>query len=115
MNTGDPLSCLLVLVDAVASRIATQLGAAVPREEYSSANPPPRITRRRFAEVCRSDRVIDAHKDGDDWVCSRAAWEAARVRKPVPRHSGPRPPADLESKADAALARAGLRVVRGPR
>lgn len=50
--------------------------------EFSSLSLPPNISRRTFREVCRSGAVADARRDGAVWRCSRAAWKAARSRKP---------------------------------
>ena len=103
-----------VLLDALADRIAARIGSCGEREHYDSRNLPPRCTRRRFAEVCRSGRVADARREGRDWACSRAAWEAARSRKPMPRAAAlPQAPTSLEARADTLLARSGLRVVGG--
>ncbi len=113
MLSPDLLGALL---DALADRIAARIGAVRERETYSSRDLPPRTTRRRFAEVCRSGRVLDARREGRDWICSRAAWEVARHRASAP----PAMPATadarpLAGRADELLARAGLRVVGGGR
>jgi hypothetical protein len=100
------------VLDELADRVAARIMSARGRETYSSHDRPPRTTRRRFAELCRSGRVVGARRDGRDWVCSRDAWHAARVRKVAP----PLPATtSLDAKADALLARAGLRVVKGAR
>lgn len=107
-----PLEPLAAVLDALADRIAARILTKSEREMYSSRDRPPSCTRRRFAELCRSGRVVGARRDGRDWVCSRDAWHAARVRKVAP----PMPAtASLDAKADALLARAGLRVVKGAR
>ena len=103
------------LLDALADRIAARMASPPGRQGYSSRELPPRTTRRRFAEVCRSGRVADARRDGGCWECSRAAWELARRRAPTTAHSAePREHAVLD-RADRLLARAGLRVVPGAR
>jgi hypothetical protein len=110
--TPDLLGALL---DALADRIAERIGSTREREIYSSRELPPRTTRRRFAEVCRSGRVLDARRQGRDWTCSRLAWEASRSRKPSALPAATSAPTTLDARADALLARNGLRVVRGPR
>jgi hypothetical protein len=110
VTTSD--SFLEALLDALADRIATRIGTARDCYRYSSRDLPPRCSRRRFAEVCRSGRVADAARDGRDWVCSREAWEAARAWSAVPSRMTS---AGTQARADALLARAGLRVVRGSR
>jgi hypothetical protein len=107
-----PFDLLGALLDAVADRIARRIATAPERERYSSRELPPRTTRRRFAEVCRSGRVLDARRIGHEWECSRAGWEAARARRPTKPPAAPdrRP---LAARADALLTRAGLRVVGG--
>ena len=99
------------LLDALAERIAVRLAAGRERETFSSRDLPPRCSRRHFADICRSGRVVDARKEGRDWVCSRQAWEAARMygRRPRPTSGA------TEARADALLARVGLRVVQGSR
>lgn len=115
-----PPEVLARLLDAVAedlaARVATRLGSGANPDTYDSRHLPPRCTRRRFAEVCRSGRADGARREGFDWVCSRPAWEAAQTRKqpPAPPRS-PRAPSDRTAQADRLLARSGLRIVRGPK
>jgi hypothetical protein len=45
----------------------------------TKAHLPPRTSRRRFAEICRSGRVQGAYRDGRIWVCIREAWHSARA------------------------------------
>lgn len=110
--TGAPSmeNLLGVLLDALADRLAHRINSPREREVYSSSDLPPRCSRRRFAEVCRSGRVADARREGREWTCSRAAWRAARARAVKPAAS---PVASFDSRASALLARSGLRVVRG--
>jgi hypothetical protein len=107
----DP-DLLSLILDALADRIAARIGSTREREAYSSCDLPPRTSRRRFAEVCRSGRVADARREGRNWSCSRGAWEAARARRAFPRAANNLAPSSLSERADALLARAGLRVVR---
>jgi hypothetical protein len=104
---------LAVLLDALADHLASRILTAREREAYSSRHLPPRCSRRRFAELCRSGRILGAEREGRDWVCSRDAWEAARSRKAKRAVSAPGSP--LSAQADALLARSGLRVVKGAR
>ena len=117
MQPVDPLAALL---DMLADRIAARIVTAPERETYDSRNLPPRTSRRRFAEILRSGRVLDARREGRDWTCSRAAWEAARRRTPTltltPATTSARlEPRSLDTRAAELLGRAGLRVVRGSR
>jgi hypothetical protein len=109
-----PPDLLSVVLDALADRIAARIGSTRERETYSSCDLPPRTSRRRFAELCRSGRVADARRHGRDWSCSREAWEGARTRR-APQTTRDRPvlPVALRDRADALLSRAGLRVVLG--
>jgi hypothetical protein len=109
MTAPDVLELLL---DALADRLAERIGTTRERERYDSHNLPPRTSRRRFAELCRSGRVADARRVGRDWECSRAAWEAARARRPVASRATLER-RTLDARADELLSRAGLRVVRG--
>jgi hypothetical protein len=79
-------------------------------DAYDSARLPPRTSRRRFAEVCRSGRVSGAVRDGRAWVCPRDAWHAARERAAGTVHEseGTR---SLIKQADNLLERSGLRLL----
>ena len=109
ISDGDVLSMVL---DEIVDRIARRLGLRTEHETYSSVDLPPRCLRRRFVESCRSGRVANAWKDGRIWVCSREAWQA---RGPIRALRSSSQPAakSLEARADALLARAGLRLVDG--
>jgi hypothetical protein len=107
---GTAMSVIEALAAELAPRVAALLGRAILPETYSSRALPARCSRRRFAEVCRSGRVEGAYRDGRDWVCSRAAWEAARAGRPTASRTP-----SLDARADALLARSGLRVVGGRR
>jgi hypothetical protein len=107
-----PPDLLGAVLDALADRIAARIDSTRERETYDSRKLPPRTSRRRFAEVCRSGRVLDARREGRDWTCSRAAWEAARARRPAPAASSATAKT-LDEAADRLLGRAGLHVVRG--
>jgi hypothetical protein len=100
---------LAALVDWFADRIAARISNREPAT-YSSRDLPPRYSRRRFAEVCRSGRVADAKRDGRDWVCSYDAWQAAWGH-PVSRKQT----TSLEMRATDLLTRAGVRVKGWPR
>jgi hypothetical protein len=80
------------------------------RDVYDSAHAPPNTTRRRFAELCRSGRIAGAYREGRTWVCARAAWHAARARKPRARDLTGSPPS-LVDRADELLRRRGLRML----
>src|SRR5262249_41069657 len=98
-----------------AIRIVARLNQPARSDIYSSRLLPPRCTRRRFAELCRSGRVVGARREGRDWVCFREAWDDERARPPVGVTRTPSNLTDAEAKADALLTRCGLRVVRGAR
>jgi hypothetical protein len=112
-----PPDLLGFLLDALADRIALRITTAPERETYDSRHLPPRTSRRRFAEVCRSGRVVEARREGRDWTCSRGAWEAARSRRSAvrPATAERHAAADLDSRAADLLARAGLRLIGGSR
>ena len=44
---------------------------------------PPRVSRKRFNAICRSGIVVDARRDGRDWVVAASAWFAARCARPT--------------------------------
>jgi hypothetical protein len=109
---------LSAFLDALADRLTARINGRVEWETFSSRELPPRTTRRRFAEVCKSGRVEGARREGRDWICSRTAWEQTRTRRSSvatrrPMNSATSPTAILDARADALLARAGLRVIGG--
>jgi hypothetical protein len=107
---SDPIrEAIDTLAARIAELVADRLAAGGPRDMYDSLHLPPRVSRRRFAEVCRSGRVADALRDGRNWTCTRRAWEAARKAR---ADCGDGVTTSLDAKADALLTRAGLRVVR---
>lgn len=112
-----PPDLMGAVLDALADRIAARIVSPHVRETYDSRNLPPRTTRRRFAEVCRSGRVADARREGRDWTCSRQGWDAARRRAPTVPATATSPATpdarSLTARADALLARTGLRIVAG--
>jgi hypothetical protein len=110
-----PPDLLGALLDLLADRIAARIKTGPERERYTSRELPPRTTRRRFAEVCRSGRVFDARREGQDWTCSRQAWESARARRPASPPPTSRETQSLDARATELLSRAGLRVVGGKR
>jgi hypothetical protein len=112
MNS-DPLA---IVLDMLADRIAARIGSVREREVFTSVDLPPHVTRRRYAELCRSGRIAGATRDGAIWTCTRAAWEASRrraakVTAPARELAAP----ELEAEATELLASAGLRVMRGGR
>ena len=76
---------------------------------YDSTHLPPRTTRRRFAELCRSGRVAGAYREGRNWVCSCDAWHAVRARRPRTTPASDGAPA-LAERVDELLRRRGLRL-----
>lgn len=112
----DVLAGLLALLrDAVREAVREELRA--DSETFDSRRLPPDCrTLRRFAEECR--RIPDATKLGRVWTVPRGSWEAYRRRRrgTAARPEAPPPaPTSLDARADALLARSGLRVVRGLR
>jgi hypothetical protein len=105
-------AALGAILDVLAAKLAERLDRGPDREEYSSRDLPPRTSRRRFAEICRSGVVADARRIGRDWVCSRRAWEASRARRAPTAVATTQP---LDSSVDELLSRAGLRLVGGER
>jgi hypothetical protein len=100
------------LAEALAELARESERDPAPADVYDSKHLPPRTSRRRFAEICRSGRVKGATLDGRIWVCPREAWHAARTRKV--QHAAPAMPAaspSLLARADALLERSGLRLV----
>jgi hypothetical protein len=102
----NTVALLDAFLDEVAERVALRLNSRVEHAVYSSQQLPPRCSRRRFAEVCRSGRVRGARRDGRDWVCTREAWEGRRSGQRAPW----RPTMALDARAEVLLRRAGLRV-----
>jgi len=80
---------------------------------YDSTRLPPRTSRRRFAELCRSNRIPGAHQEGKVWVCPREAWHATRSRRTRGAAEAAPAPSLLE-RADGLLERSGLRVLAAP-
>jgi|HubBroStandDraft_1064217.scaffolds.fasta_scaffold00816_13 hypothetical protein len=106
---GDPFGAFL---DAVADRVAVRLALGARPQAFDSEHLPPRTTRRRFIEMCRSGRVPGAWREGRLWVCTCSDWETTRTPRPISVAS-PLPNDPISAKADALLARARLRVVKG--
>jgi hypothetical protein len=102
------------LAEALSELAAESERAPASKDAYDSAHLPPRTSRRRFAEICRSGCVSDAVRDGRAWVCSRAAWHSARERKVAVVESLPSAP-NLVKRADELLERSGLRLTDLPR
>ena len=106
-----PPDVLGVLLDALADRLASRILTTRERSVYTSLDLPPHTTRRRFREVC--PRISEATKHGSLWSVPRDAWDAYRLRRRgIARASESTAPTPLAARADALLARAGLRVVR---
>lgn len=62
-------------------------------DTFNSDSPPSGVSRRCFAEWCRSGRVAGATKMGPSgpWICTRHAWDAARIeRRPATAPDAPR-------------------------
>jgi len=99
------------LADALA-KLAQEGEANASRPDvYDSQHLPPRTSRRRFAELCRSGRIALAHREGRDWVCPCESWHAARI---AGARSVPVPPESdsvLVERADELLRRRGLRLL----
>lgn len=101
------------LAEALAELARDSEPAPAAADVYDSIHRPPRTTRRRFAEICRSGQVEGAVQDGRIWVCKRDAWHAARTRRKeaaVPSS----PPFTPDQTVDALLARRGLRLIDKP-
>lgn len=79
-------------------------------DSYDSAHLPPRTSRRRFAEICRSGQVDGATLEGRVWVCSREAWHAARGRRKEAAAPS-NPSLTPEESVDALLSRRGFRLI----
>jgi hypothetical protein len=78
---------------------------------YDSENLPPRTSRRRFAELCRSGRIAGAYREGRDWVCPRSSWHSSRHVGTRAAPTTPERDSLLVERADALLHRRGLRVL----
>jgi hypothetical protein len=84
-------------------------------DTYDSTRLPPRTSRRRFAELCRSNRIPGAHQEGKVWVCPREAWHATRSRRTPGAATAPAEAApSLLERADGLLERSGLRLLAAP-
>lgn len=82
---------------------------------YDSTRLPPRTSRRRFAELCRSNMIPGAHQEGKVWVCPREAWHATRSRRTRGAATAPAEAApSLLERADGLLERSGLRLLAAP-
>jgi len=116
MNASGPIAKVAaaarVLAEALAELARDTERAPGATDSYDSAHLPPRTSRRRFAEICRSGRVAGATLEGHIWVCPREAWHAARARK---THRGDAALTEnapsLVARADALLERSGLRLL----
>ena len=103
-----------LLADRLAPMVAAELARAPERNVYTSEDLPRDCrTRRTFAEQCK--RIPEATKRGRMWTVPRSGWEAHRTRRRGARivEGGAHVAPDLAARADALLAKAGLRVVRG--
>jgi hypothetical protein len=99
------------LANALAE-LASETEASGERAEcYDSQQLPPRTSRRRFAELCRSGRVPGAYREGRNWVCRREAWRVARARGSLHRAETSDEVTPLAERAEALLRRRGLRLV----
>lgn len=56
------MNVLDAVLDELADRIAGRILAVRERETYSSGALPPRVSRRRFVEVCRSGCVANSER-----------------------------------------------------
>jgi hypothetical protein len=101
------------LAEALAEIARDSERATGPTDSYDSAHLPPRTTRRRFAEICRSGHVEGAVQDGRIWVCKREAWHTARTRRKNPAAPS-NPSLTPEQRVDALLSRRGLRLIDQP-
>lgn len=125
MNAVHPTPTEIARAFDVLGRLFAVLAAATERgdnntpQTFDSRRLPPGVSRRRFAELCRSGNVVGARREGRDWLCTRAAWESARTRKrrtsPPLHDASASASSTIEARADALLARSNLRVVRGTR
>src|SRR5579883_1879138 len=98
------------LAEALAALAEDATAADADNDTYDSTRRPPRTSRRRFAELCGSSRIVGAHQQGKIWVCQREAWHAARARR---TEGAARSSASLapEQSVDALLSRRGLRLI----
>lgn len=102
------------LAEALAELARESERAPAPADVYDSAHLPPRTSRRRFAEICRSGQVAGAVPEGRMWVCKREAWHAARTRTCTRKTRvvvAAEAPPSLVERADRLLERSGLRLV----
>lgn len=114
MNASTPIEKAAAaarhLADALAELADERGGAGARDAAYDSQHLPPRTSRRRFAELCRSGQVPGAYRDGRDWVCPNEAWHSSRARapraKPVVGSTG-----SLAQRADDLLRRRGLKIL----
>jgi hypothetical protein len=82
-----------------------------PGELYDSEHLPPRISRRRFAELCREGRVPGAYREGSRWVCTRESWRAGRAHSAVRDPASANTATAIVDRADQLLRRSGLRLL----
>jgi hypothetical protein len=98
------------LAEALSALAKDAPGLDADGNTYDSTRLPPRTSRRRFAELCRSNRIPGVHQEGKVWVCPREAWHATRSRR---RESvaASKPPVTPEQSVHALLSRQGLRLI----
>ena len=77
-----------------------ELAAPSAAEDYSSTSLPLGVSRRRFAEVCRT--IPNARREGHVWRVAKADWHAARRRQRTPSTAPAAPRSDLD-EADAMI------------
>jgi hypothetical protein len=91
-------------IELVVRRILGSAGSSV---EYASDSLPPGLqTKKAFAKICASGKIIGAEQDGPRgaWRCPKSAWHTARSRPPPPRLELVSSVATDEQLADFALA-----------
>jgi hypothetical protein len=98
------------LAEALTALVEDETAANADDDTYDSTRLPPRTSRRRFAELCRSGGIDGARLEGKVWFCPRSAWHAAR--SPRKEAAGPSKPSPTpEQSVDALLSRRGLRLI----
>ena len=116
MNRAGPIAKAAAAARELAEALAELARESAPgpgaADSYDSAHLPPRTSRRRFAEICRSGRIEGATQEGRIWVCPREAWHAVRARRARGANAGLAAAApSLVARADALLERSGLRLL----